>query len=131
MAGDRVEVPLDDHRGALLPDGRARPVEAVERRALVEQESLVGIDVFALLVVSHRTGAESDRPAAPVADGDEQAVPETVPETPVVLGDQTGRDGLVLAEALLSQVAEEALAVVRRGSGPAPISRPFGDAALG
>ena len=104
MAGDGVEVPLDDHRRALLPDGRARPVEAVERGALAEQEGLVGIDVFALLVVSHRTGAESDRPAAPVADGDDQAVPETVPETPVVLGDQTGRDGLVLVEALLSKV---------------------------
>ena len=34
---DRVEVPLDDHRDALLPDGGAGGVQGVEDRALVEE----------------------------------------------------------------------------------------------
>src|SRR5207249_6924045 len=130
-AGDGVEVPLDDHRGALLSDRRARLVEAVQRGALIEQSGLGGIDVLALLIRAHGPAAEGDRPATPIADRDHQSVTEPVPQPVLVLEDQPGRDALVLAETFLLQVGKEAAALVRGVSDPEGVDRLLGDAALG
>src|SRR5439155_18772742 len=131
VAGDGVEVALDDHRRALLSDRRARLVEAVQRGALVEQRGLGGIDVLALLIRAHGPAAEGDRPATPIADRDHQSVTEPVPQPVLVLEDQPGRDALVLAETFLLQVGKEAAALVRGVADPEGVDRLLGDTALG
>ena len=56
----------------------ARPVEIVERAALVEERRLAGVDVFRLAVGQQRPRPEGDDAAARIADGDGQPVAEEV-----------------------------------------------------
>ena len=110
---DRVEVPLDDHRDALLPDGGAGGVQGVEGRALVEECCSLRVDVLPALVGAHRPASESDDPAAAVLYWDDQPVPEPVEDASVIPADQARGDGLVVRVALLPEVADKSVPAVR------------------
>ena len=106
MGADHVGVALDDDDGAGLADGVGGEVESVEQGALLEDGRFGGVDIFGGVVVEGAAG-EADAIAGAVADGEHEAVAETV--AGAVLGDhdQAGLFELLGAEAERCEVALE------------------------
>src|SRR5439155_26485659 len=106
LKNDGVEIPLDDHRGALLSDGGAGGVERVQGGALVKEDRPLRIDVLAALVGANGPAAESDDPAPAVLYRDDEAVPEPIEGSPIAPADEAGGDSLVVGVPLLPEVAD-------------------------
>ena len=131
VARHHVGVALDHdglHRARDVAPGQ---VDAVEHLALLVDRGLGGVEVLRLdpVVVEDPPGPEADRLAAGLADRPQQAPAEAVVRRPPDR-DQPGRDGLLLGEALLPQVAQQGVAVARREADPELLGRRLVEAAL-
>ena len=124
VAGHHVGVALDHDRLHRAGDVAAGQVDAVEHLALLVDRGLGGVEVLRLdpVVVEDPPRPEADRLAAGLADRPEQAAAEAVVRRPADR-DQPGRDGLLLGEALLPQVAQQRVAVARREADPELLGR--------
>src|SRR5437867_13384383 len=131
MKGDGVEIPLDDHGGALFPYRRSGGVERVEGRTLVEEHGSLGVHVLAALLGAHRPAAKGDDPAPAVLDRDDQPFPEPVEQTAVAPADKAGRDGLLVGIALLPEIADETVPAVGGVAQPELVDRLGPDPAVG
>ena len=90
VEADDVEVPLDQHGGAGLPDRLPGQVQAVEHPALLVEHGLGRVDVLGPLLVSHGAGAEADDGPVDGDDGEHEPAPEAVVAAPVALHAQAG-----------------------------------------
>jgi hypothetical protein len=82
---DHVRVALDDDCSLLLRDRRAREVEAVEDRRLVEELTLGRVDVLPAegVIFTELSRLEADDAAARVGEREHQALWEVVVSTRV------------------------------------------------
>ncbi len=108
-----VRVALDDHRGAALADGGLRPVEEVERPALVEQRRGRGVEVLRALGI-RPSGALQDAAAEP------RGIARGVPDRE----DDTCPEAVVGAVAALARRGEPCLDELGRGDLAAPLEGP-------
>ena len=106
VRGDHVHVALDDDRGALLADGVAGQVVAVQKVALGEDLGVASVQVLRFDVAQGAAAEAHDR-ARPVPDGEDQAVEQVVADSAFVgAGQASGFDGVVL-EVKPAQVGQE------------------------
>ncbi len=135
---ERVGVALDDHGRAGLADLRLRPVEEVERPALVEQGRRRRVQVLRAVGVAavgpaQDAPAETGRVAGGVADREDDPRPEAVVDAVAALAgrrqadlDEVGRADLA---ALLERPAQ-GVPVGRRPAEVRPFDRLVAEAAL-
>ena len=133
-----VGVALDDDRGAGLADLRLRPVQQVERAALVEERGRRGVEVLRALGVGavgalEDAAAQARGVAGRVADREDDPRPEAVVDAVAALArrgqarlDQLGRADL----AALLQRPAQGVPVGRRPAQVRPLDRLVAEAAL-
>src|SRR5690606_38497985 len=127
-----VHVTLDDERRTLAPDRVARPVQAVENGALVEDRRLGRIEIFRLVTAGEYTSTERDHATAHLGHREHQPVAETVVRLAASLAllDQPRIQQHVILDTVLMGRAAQRLPVVGRIADAEPLDGILTDLAL-
>src|SRR5579859_1184576 len=88
---ERIHIALDDHHLPGAADALARQIQAIERGTLVEDGRLRCVEVLRM-PAAQLAPAEGDGLAAPVADGEDQAIAEVVVQPATLAGVALARD---------------------------------------